>query len=787
MKRFISGLLLFCVIITSSGFMTACSAKKASEVTVGEWLMMVNQMFGMETYTEENPFFESIDKENKYFGTVQIAAEWGVVDVDKDLDVDKKLTYEEALLTLVNVGSFLDEDADDDSKIAYAIENFDNSIKKYWLNRNIEATKAVKMLACAHEKWANKTYKEPISEIKLQNNVIDCTKGDTFIGAYEIDENGDILIPVTENPKIELGKVFILPSNGQVAGGSTYKAASITVENEKVRVSVTEADISEVVEEIKVAETVVPTSENIMIYDGNGNIIYVGDDIAVATNTAQDSEVRNVGYLNVASAGVTTTFEFEKFKIELKYNFNDGFNLETKVVGELHEFKNGAKLELEESVAIEDLMITTDYDFGIIKGLKSASVRVNYDKKEELALSLSKDVVDKVVAPKYSNGNGKFLTNLKKSVLKDSDAPGAKTIKIGSFTIADAALGRICLDIKLKISVEGKISIVVEESGVKGIEYKAGNIRTIFESNRETNFELEGKSEATVGIGPAIYAIGLKKSIVGASINVGVGAKGGVSVHLADSEMHLIETMDASSLLPNKTKSLVNTKVTADSSAIEEVAKSQGVEYKIEGEGEINLDIHACLDIRVYGILNIAIETSYLKDILDINKVKVKFTIFDDKNAMFARIHKDDFETTNVKFGASANEEMCSFKFANFDSESEDTGQIIETEISNSQVDGTNSENSESQNGNGEFLLLSEMKKILNVGESYVIPISSIPNGYSEKDLVVTIEDKEIVVEEGGCKIKANAIGSTIVTVSTKDGKFCAYISVTVTGKGSIV
>lgn len=787
MKRFISGVLLFCVIITSSGFMTACSAKKASEVTMGEWLMMVNQMFGMETYTEENPFFESIDKENKYFGTVQIAAEWGVVDVDKDLDVDKKLTYEEALLTLVNVGSFLEEDADDDSKIAYAIENFDNSIKTYWLNRNIEATKAVKMLADAHEKWANKTYKEPISEIKLQNNVIDCTKGDNFIGAYEMDENGDVLIPISEKPQIEPGKVFILPSNGQVAGASTYKASNVTVENDKVRVSVTEADISEVVEEIKVAETVVPTSDNIMIYDGNGNVIYVGNDIAVATNTAQDSDVRNVGYLNVASAGVTTTFEFDDFKVELKYNFKNGFNLETKVAGLLHEFDNGAKLELEESVAIEELEITTDYDFGLVKGLKSASVRVDYATKKELALSLSNDPIDKVFAPKYSNGNGKFLTNLKKSVLKDSDAPGAKTIKMGSFTIADAALGRVCLDVKLKISVDGKMAIVVEESGVKGLEYKDGKIRTISESDRDTNFELEGKIEATIGMGPAIYAIGLKKSIVGAAINLGVGAKGGVSVHLADSEMHLIETLDASSLLPNQTKSLVNTEVIADSSAIEEVAKSQGVEYKVEGGGEINLDVHSCLDIRVYGIVNITIETSYLKDILDINKVKVKFTILDDKNAVFARIHIDDFETTNVKLGASANEEMCSFKFTDFKSESEATEEIIDAEISDSQVDDTDIENSGSQIGDGEFLLISEMKKVLNVGESYVIPISSIPKGYSEKDLVVTIEDKEIVVAEGGCKIKANTVGSTIVIVSTKDGKFCAYISVTVIGEGDIV
>lgn len=788
MKRFISMLLLCCMIITSSGFITACSAKTASELTMGEWLVMVNQMFGMQEYSTQTPFFKSVGKENKYFDTVQIAAEWGVVDNSADLDVDKKLTYKDALVTLVNVGSFISEDAVEDDKVAYGIENFDDTIRMYWLDRNIEATKAVSMLAKAHETWANKTYKVPVSEIDLQDNVINCTEGENAIMAYNVDENGDVIIPLSQNPQINKGQVFILPSNGQEAGCSTYKAMDVIVENDAVRIVVDEnIELGEVVEEIQVAETVVPTSDNIMIYDGNGNLIYVGDDIAVATNTAENKTMQNIAYRNVASASVTTSFEFDDFKIDLSYDFNEGFNLEAKVAGELHKFKNGAKLELEERVKIEDLEITTDYDFGVIKGLKSASLRIDYKTTEELGLSLSKDIVDSVVAPKYSNGNGKFLTNLKNSVLKSTDSPGAKTIKIGSFTIADAVLGRVCLDVKLKVSVDGKLSITVEEQGVKGLEYKAGKIRTISESDRESKLDLSGKIEGTVGIGPAIYAIGLKKSIVGASIDVGVGAKAALTLYLADSHMHLIETVDASSLLPDSMRTLVNEPIKADSAAIEEVANTQGVKYELDAEGDVDLNLHTCIDVRVYGIVKIGVETSYLKDILDISKIKVSFSILDDKNAMFARLHIDDFKDMNLKWGFSETQKMCRLEFEEFEENADST----ETEISDTQSEMTDSETKGTENGNnyatGDFLLLSEIKTTLEVGETYEIQITSIPEGYSQSDLVLTIENKDIVTKDSTCKVKANVEGSTVVIVSTKDGKYSAYIAITVLGGKEII
>ena len=146
MKRLISIILLVATLFTLASPLAGCSANKETVLTVGQWLMMINDAFGMQSYIEEKPYFESVSSTNPYFETVQIAAEWDVVDRNSSIDVEKTLTWETALVTLVNAGNFVAVDSDKKEKISFAIENFDKSIRDYWMNRNIQYQKAVVLL-----------------------------------------------------------------------------------------------------------------------------------------------------------------------------------------------------------------------------------------------------------------------------------------------------------------------------------------------------------------------------------------------------------------------------------------------------------------------------------------------------------------------------------------------------------------------------------------------------------------------------------------------------------------
>lgn len=77
----------------------------------------------MDSYVQEKPYFANVTKEDTYFKEVQIATEWDIIDASQIIDVNKCITWKEALLSLVNAGNFISADSTDDEKIDCAIKN----------------------------------------------------------------------------------------------------------------------------------------------------------------------------------------------------------------------------------------------------------------------------------------------------------------------------------------------------------------------------------------------------------------------------------------------------------------------------------------------------------------------------------------------------------------------------------------------------------------------------------------------------------------------------------------
>ena len=126
-----------------------------------------------------------------------------------------------------------------------------------------------------------------------------------------------------------------------------------------------------------------------------------------------------------------------------------------------------------------DLKITvlkTDFDTVI-----SSFIKVDY--KKEL-----------ISAPEYSNGNGKYFTNFKRAVLKDSKSKGAKSIKICSIPLVGNGI-YLGLDVRLKFSIDGTISVETNFNTQMGIECKNGKTRLIKDINFN-GFDVSVKANA---------------------------------------------------------------------------------------------------------------------------------------------------------------------------------------------------------------------------------------------------------------------------------------------------
>lgn len=79
------------------------------------------------------------------------------------------------------------------------------------------------------------------------------------------------------------------------------------------------------------------------------------------------------------------------------------------------------------------------------------------------------------------------------------------------------------------------------------------------------------------------------------------------------------------------------------------------------------------------------------------------------------------------------------------------------------------------------IISLAAIQITLEEGESINIGINSVPGGYQASNLVYTVEDSSVCSVSGG-KVTAIKNGSTTVKVSTPDGKYNTYFTVTVNG-----
>ena len=185
MKRTVSffATLIFLAVSTLS-MLTGCSAGDANFYTVGEWLNMVEDDFGLTYYEQETPYFTSINPDNDLFSVSQIAAEWGVVDTTRQLDPDAGVTREFCADTLVRAMAF-DYEADvaiaDEASITHpetakiavneGILSLDGS-GRFVPGTVMTKAEAQTALTLAHDKWINLSYDETYDHSVVRDGVV---------------------------------------------------------------------------------------------------------------------------------------------------------------------------------------------------------------------------------------------------------------------------------------------------------------------------------------------------------------------------------------------------------------------------------------------------------------------------------------------------------------------------------------------------------------------------------------------------------------------------------------
>lgn len=121
MKRILALLLVLCMALS----LAACGSKEAAPeeiapenaeeqasgtVTRGEWLVMLAESFGLDTYESDSPYYSDISQGNNLFPAVQSAAEWGILSsfTGESFEPDKPVTREEVADSAARASGFRD-------------------------------------------------------------------------------------------------------------------------------------------------------------------------------------------------------------------------------------------------------------------------------------------------------------------------------------------------------------------------------------------------------------------------------------------------------------------------------------------------------------------------------------------------------------------------------------------------------------------------------------------------------------------------------------------------------
>ena len=173
--------------------------------------------------------------------------------------------------------------------------------------------------------------------------------------------------------------------------------------------------------------------------------------------------------------------------------------------------------------------------------------------------------------------------------------------------------------------------------------------------------------------------------------------------------------------------------------------------------GEVNLHFDTCIDMSAYAILKIELtDTSYAAKLLG-GKITTSWEILGEKNAKFLNIHIEHFNFKKAKASLgfkNAKKDQCTLKYKPFDQEE------ITTEESDNDV------------GSNKGFATNKISYTVNEGSKTKIVASSLPKGYSNKDIIFKSEDDSIATVSSDGTVTGKSSGTVIIKVSTKDNKY---------------
>ena len=764
-KKIISLFLVLTILSGLSIGFTSCSNSKKI-LTVGEYLTELTDKFGIYTYKSDEPYLENVSAKNQYFGAVQMAYEWNIIDESTYLDLDSVVDKGFAANTLVKAVGLADTSGASYDDIAqFAADNgyvtfdyrgrTDNA-------REITAEEARDSMEASFKIWTDRDYGEGTAVVEWKENVTDfSTLGENDV--YQL-ENGKIgisrkvyddLVAGTSSANggtaeegiatLQKGDSFVLPAAVTETQTITpYIAKDVQMTDDFVVITpeeATEEQVEAMYENFESQGSMDVDLTQALITDGAGNVVRRP---ATAQNMSNEAEAQ-VGFIGSDVSGATSSscndvelIDFDVDGLHITGTASkDGVKF--NVDGTLSKTQKG-EMKFNKSYEVKDFHVDHDIQNKWTK-IEKAYLNVEYTTVDTTHLDFSYKKTG-TFAPEHTNGNGKFPSNFSRAILKDSEAKGAKNIKICNIEFAGSPFLSLRLIVELQIEVNGYVTLTVTTTNGKGFDYNKGSgIRFINETKETTNLEAHAQAELSLYIGIGAFMFGTSLNIVGGGFRFTIGVIVDVTARMIDSERRLYSVEQLPSCNSDIAESICG--------------DMEGVKYVHELYGEVTLSCEICADLKTYWKVWVGLDpNSKVADVLG----------------------KADIEL-GTEWGGPENGVIDALCF-----HIEDGNRVDACTRQYSNVEASTTEPPTTEEYTGTNIIKIENYYVnVKPGSSEKIELGHIPDGYSEADLVYESSDPDIASVSSNGKVTGKSEGSAIITISTKDNKFTATCNVLVT------
>lgn len=569
MKRRIISLLLMLIMVVNLLPLSGCGSKDESgAVTRGEWVTMLSEAFGMDSYAEDTPYYFDVTEESALFPYVQSAAEWDVLSIftDDTLDADKKVTREEVASTAaIAAGCDVSESQFDDNgkfdsavSIEFAVQHGilenDKGLSKSMSKKECDAA-----LMAARDAYLNAPVQEKV-HVVADENLVDLTGLDTDF--LNIDGN-NITIPssysggVTQGADGELkatidtgegvvevgvGEVFVTAPTAENPAGVAYKVSAIEEVDGEIIFTTEEPTLYDLFEELDVHETVSVDSSDIIWLVGDASSAGAqgvssldGSAYHIELLSAQP-EVSNTVALGKTYNYGSYSHHFERGDGDFK---KDWSNHNSSAIGS----GKGAQALSNSNFVYNDTPSIDDFNGSTESWKKELEVENSFSGGYKITGDISINALTVTTEVEYKRTKWlKIPYGVECASLKvDSNISSSLTLEgnlnerlhIATIPVPIAATGlSVGIDLYLYVDASGALVVTAALGSKAKVEYSGGNFRHSASSEANANIDANIEIDFGAELSATLEALGIVKI-------VDVGAKAGgvltASAHVSGS------------------------------------------------------------------------------------------------------------------------------------------------------------------------------------------------------------------------------------------------------------